>query len=65
VPFRGDRFEWRELRGDGLAQSLDARADGAELGLDLLVAAVDVVDAVDDRLAARGETGEDEAGRGA
>ena len=41
------------LLGQHLADSLHLRADSAQLFFDALVAAVDVVDAVDNRLAVR------------
>src|SRR5439155_15713680 len=45
--------------------ALDIRADGAQLLLDLLVAAIDVIDAVDARGAARDQASEHHRGAGA
>ena len=52
--------EARNLRLD----AVDPGAEGDELGLDLLVAAVDVLDPRDDRSAGRGQCGEDQRGAG-
>src|SRR5690242_2352980 len=49
----------------GSGYPLDSRAEVGEALLDLLVAAIEVVDAVDDRLALGHEPGDDEARRGA
>ena len=43
--------------GEHFADAFDLGADGAELFFDVLVAAVDVVDAVDDGLAIGDESG--------
>ncbi len=47
-----------------LAHSADLRSHGGQFPLDPLVAAIDVVDTVDHRLAARGQSGDDQAGAG-
>src|SRR5262245_49054099 len=47
------------------ADALDARAERAQLGLQTFVAAVEVVDAVDERLPFGHQASDDEAGRGA
>src|SRR5947207_6170317 len=47
------------------AEALDPRAEGRELLLERLVAAVQMIDAVDDGLALGGEPGDDQPGRGA
>src|SRR5688572_33194181 len=53
-------------RAPGLRlDAIDLGAEGDELGLDLLVAAVHVLDARDDGGPARGQRGEDEGGPGA
>src|SRR4051812_49033901 len=49
----------------GLPEALDARAERRELALEPLVAAVEVVDAVDDGLAFGHQAGDHQPGRGA
>ena len=48
-----------------VTQPLDVGADGAQLGFHPVVAAVEVVDALDQRLALGDEAGDHQAGRGA
>jgi len=52
-------------RGLGLADSLDFRAEGEEFFVDVFVAAVDVVEAVDFGGSLGGEGGDDQCGRSA
>src|SRR5258708_6838547 len=48
----------------GLPEALDARPESGQLGLERLVAAVEMVDALDLRLSFGNERGDDQAGRG-
>src|SRR6201989_109703 len=64
-PGSRDRLDRRKLRRDRLAQALYVSADRAQLRLDLLVAAVYVIDAVDDCLALRRKPREHERRRSA
>src|SRR5262245_17516162 len=51
--------------GGSVADAADAGAEGLELAVDVLVAAVDLVDAADDRAALGAERGDDQRDPGA
>ena len=64
-PIGLDLLHRSRLLGEHLSDALDLGADGAELFFDVFVAAVYVVDAVDDGFAVGDQGGEDEGGGGA
>src|SRR2546423_14185232 len=55
----------RQVGCDRVAQTIDARADGAQFRLDLFVAAINMIDALDERLAFGDKTGQHERRGGA
>src|SRR6266536_2550167 len=59
------RFRRGALLPAAFAQSADPRSQGGKLGLDFLVAAVEMVDAIDRGLAFGHQAGDDETGRSA